>query len=150
MDTNHNNKPSWRFSCDSPDKSYSQQPHGAKSRPAHSNKERLFRCRFPSLKYTNLVRFAAERSCHTSVLSKPFRHLQLHHLFPEPFFTSVEQSHAGSQSALSAIGGYCLPSRSTLGSHVHHSSFGLASMTFGMCWPHPHHEALSVWQYRNG
>ena len=39
--------------------------------------------------------------------------------------TRALQSHAGSQSALAAIGGYCFPSRSTLGSQVHHLSSGI-------------------------
>ena len=41
------------------------------------------------------------------------------------------QSHAGSQSALAAMGGYGLPPFSTLGSHSHHWSLGMESMTMG-------------------
>lgn len=37
-----------------------------------------------------------------------------------------------------ALGGYALPSLSTLGSQVQRSSFGMLSMTMGMCEPQPH------------
>ena len=56
----------------------------------------------------------------------------------------AEHSQPGSQSALAAIGGYCLLSRSTLGSQTHLSSWEMLSITLGTCLPHPHHETFSV------
>jgi len=43
--------------------------------------------------------------------------------------TTMRQNQAGSQSAFLAIGGYDWPSRSILGSQVHHSSEGMFDMT---------------------
>lgn len=50
---------------------------------------------------------------------------------------------------LSPIGGYSVPSFSTLGSHLHHSSLGTLSMTEGTCAPHPNHVFLPVWSVSN-
>lgn len=41
-------------------------------------------------------------------------------------------------------GGYSLPCFSTLGSQVHHSSWGTLSMTPGTCWPQPNQVVFSV------
>jgi len=53
--------------------------------------------------------------------------------FPSSFFTPPPNKplKPASQSADFAIGGYCLPSLSTLGSQVHLSSSGRLSMTPG-------------------
>jgi hypothetical protein len=41
------------------------------------------------------------------------------------------------------MGGYSLPSFSTLGSQVHHSACSIFAMTDGTCFPHPHHVFFS-------
>lgn len=52
-------------------------------------------------------------------------------------------SRLTSHEACLAIGGYSLPSLSTLGSHVHLSSAGTRSITAGTWLPHPHQVAFS-------
>jgi hypothetical protein len=42
------------------------------------------------------------------------------------------------------IGGYSVPSFSTLGVQVHHSASGIAFMTPGTCEPQPHQVAFSA------
>lgn len=56
---------------------------------------------------------------------------------------TIPASHPTSQLGDLAMGGYCLPSRSTLGSHSHRSSSGIVSSTLGTCIPQPHQVALS-------
>ena len=57
--------------------------------------------------------------------------------------TTIRHSHPGSQSALAAMGGYSLPSLSTLGEHVHQFSAGTGSMTDWTWEPQPHHDVFS-------
>ena len=57
---------------------------------------------------------------------------------------SARHNHAGSQSALPAMAGYCLPSRSTVGVQEQRCAAGMPSMTAGTWLPQPHQEALSV------
>ncbi|KAK0763121.1 hypothetical protein N5P37_004105 [Trichoderma harzianum] len=51
--------------------------------------------------------------------------------------------HPTSQLADAAMGGYCFPFFSTLGSQVHHSFSSTESSTPGMWFPQPHQVALS-------
>ena len=52
---------------------------------------------------------------------------------PSPSMPIILQNQAGSQSALGAMGGYCPPSFSTVGSQLHQSSFAMGFMTLGIC-----------------
>ncbi|KAL6788303.1 hypothetical protein J3E68DRAFT_134585 [Trichoderma sp. SZMC 28012] len=54
-----------------------------------------------------------------------------------------QQLHPTSQLADAAMGGYCFPFFSTLGSQVHHSFSSTESSTPGMWFPQPHQVALS-------
>jgi hypothetical protein len=55
--------------------------------------------------------------------------------------------HPTSQFGCLAMGGYALPSRSTLGSQVHQLSSGTESSTEGMCLPQPHQVCFSVYDF---
>lgn len=54
-----------------------------------------------------------------------------------------QMAHWPASHGLLALGGYDLPSLSTLGSQVQRSSSGTVSMTMAMCEPHPHQVDLS-------
>lgn len=47
-------------------------------------------------------------------------------------------------SGFGPIGGYCLPSFSTVGSQVQRLSSATEAITVGTCWPHPHQVTFSM------
>lgn len=85
---------------------------------------------FPSLKAIIHLLFVF-------VIASPVRDFLLimlaaHSTSYSSFLTNILHSQPGSQSAFAAIGGYCVPSFSTLGVHVHQDSLSILSMTRGM------------------
>lgn len=69
--------------------------------------------------------------------------------FPASFFCpppppTSPPSHDAPGMATRAAGGYGLPSTSTLGSHVHHSSSGTPERALGMCLPQPRQDFFAV------
>ena len=70
---------------------------------------------------------------YTRVIIFPQSSINLSQLACASLFTNKLHSQPGSQSAFAAIGGYCTPSFSTLGSHVHQEFLSILSMTMGTC-----------------
>lgn len=103
-------------------------------------------------RYDSLAHPIPSRVTHTQIQppSSPktaitYIHISLHLPLPLPIpISPPSPSHPDPQSAFGAIGGYRVPSFSTLGSQVHHDSLGSLSMTIGTCWPQPHHEDFSA------
>ncbi len=61
-----------------------------------------------------------------------------HAAFLPPIQSTASAAFSMSQEGDLAMGGYCLPSRSTLGSQAQRSSSGMVSMTMGTWEPQPH------------